>query len=207
MAEARGRLLALAVSIALGAAAFAAGAQAVDRARIADPSAPVQAAPARMAPARMAAARMAAVQVVPVPAAPAEAASAMPDPALESHLRRLGTELRCLVCQNQSVADSDAALAEDLRMRMRAMLRAGSSDEEIRRFMTARYGDFVLYKPPFNARTALLWIGPALLALGALLGLAALLRRRARLPDSAYEPEHDEAPDTAEPADPTAPTR
>lgn len=183
MAEARGRLLALAVSIALGAAAFAAGAQAVDRARIADPSAPVQAAPARMAPARMAAARMAAVQAVPVPAAPAEAASAMPDPALESHLRRLGTELRCLVCQNQSVADSDAALAEDLRMRMRAMLRAGSSDEEIRRFMTARYGDFVLYRPPLQPRTWLLWSGPGLMLIGGLLAWAGSMRRRRTLGD------------------------
>lgn len=136
-----------------------------------------------------------------------EARSVADDPALEARMMGIATELRCLVCQNQTVADSHSGLAGDLRQQIREQLQAGKSDDEVRAFMTARYGDFVLYKPPFNARTALLWIGPALLALGALLGLAALLRRRARLPDSAYEPEHDEAPDTAEPADPTAPTR
>ena len=136
-----------------------------------------------------------------------EARSVADDPALEARMMTIATELRCLVCQNQTVADSHSGLAGDLRQQIREQLQAGKSDDEVRAFMTARYGDFVLYKPPFNARTALLWIGPALLALGALLGLAALLRRRARLPDSAYEPEHDEAPDTAEPADPTAPTR
>jgi cytochrome c-type biogenesis protein CcmH len=102
----------------------------------------------------------------------------LPDPALEARARGLGKELRCLVCQNQSIDDSDAGLARDLRLLVRERLVAGDSDDAIRRFLVDRYGDFVRLNPPFRATTLLLWIGPALaLALGAI-GIAVTLRRR-----------------------------
>ena len=103
---------------------------------------------------------------------------ANPDPKVEARLKAIAHELRCLVCQNQTIADSDAPLAVDLRRQTRAMIAAGKSDEEIRGYMVERYGDFVLYKPPFNAATAVLWVAPALLVLGGLAGLVLLLRRR-----------------------------
>lgn len=103
---------------------------------------------------------------------------ANPDPKVEARLKAIAHELRCLVCQNQTIADSDAPLAVDLRRQTRAMIAAGKSDEEIRGYMVDRYGDFVLYKPPFNAATAVLWVAPALLVLGGLAGLALMLRRR-----------------------------
>lgn len=82
----------------------------------------------------------------------------------------LNQELRCLVCQNQSIADSDAELAQDLRAQVRQMIEAGKSDTQIRHYMTERYGDFVLYRPPFKPQTWLLWTGPFLmLAVGLLL--------------------------------------
>ena len=104
---------------------------------------------------------------------------ANPDPAVEQRLKNLGEELRCLVCQNQTIADSNAPLALDLRNQIRTQVRQGKSDDEIRAYMTARYGDFVLYKPPFKATTAILWIGPfALNALGAFVFLFVVRRRR-----------------------------
>ncbi len=103
---------------------------------------------------------------------------AKPDPKVEARLKAIAHELRCLVCQNQTIADSEAPLAVDLRQQTRAMIAAGKSDEEIRRYMVERYGDFVLYKPPFNAATAVLWVAPALLVVGGLAGLALMLRRR-----------------------------
>ena len=117
------------------------------------------------------------------------AAQAQDDDALEARTLAIAGELRCVVCQNQSVADSQAPLAEDLRQRIREQLKAGRSPEEIRRYMTDRYGDFVLYRPPVNARTALLWFGPGLLLLAGLVALVLVLRRRSRLPDQAFEPE------------------
>ncbi|MGE5095090.1 MAG: cytochrome c-type biogenesis protein CcmH [Betaproteobacteria bacterium] len=104
---------------------------------------------------------------------------ANPDPAVEQRLKDLGEELRCLVCQNQTIADSNAPLALDLRNQIRTQVKQGKSDDEIRDYMTARYGDFVLYKPPFKATTAILWIGPfALVALGLLVFLFVIRRRR-----------------------------
>ncbi len=103
---------------------------------------------------------------------------ANPDPAVEARLKAIAHELRCLVCQNQTIADSDAPLAVDLRRQTRAMIAAGKSDEEIRGYMVERYGNFVLYKPPFNAATAVLWVAPGLLVLGGLAGLVLMLRRR-----------------------------
>src|SRR6187431_1125217 len=84
------------------------------------------------------------------------------DPALESRARTLSSELRCMVCQNQSIDDSDAPLARDLRLLVRERLKAGDSDTQIRDFLVARYGDFVLLKPRFTRQTALLWLLPFL---------------------------------------------
>ena len=103
------------------------------------------------------------------------------DPALEARARVLSQELRCLVCQNQSIDDSDAPLARDLRILVRERLKAGDSDNQVIDFLTARYGDFVLLKPPFAWRTALLWLGPAGLLLGGAVGLLLAARRRGGL--------------------------
>ncbi len=108
-----------------------------------------------------------------------EATSAAPDPALEQRVMALSNELRCLVCQNQTIADSSAPLAEDLRNQVREKMRQGASDSQIIDFMVERYGDFVLYRPPVKATTLLLWFGPLLLLLaGLLVLLRRLLRRR-----------------------------
>ena len=105
---------------------------------------------------------------------------AKPDPAVEGRLKTLAEELRCLVCQNQTIADSSAPLALDLRNQIRTMIVQGSSDAQIRDYMVQRYGDFVLYKPPLQANTALLWIGPfAVLAVGIGAFLVIVRRRRA----------------------------
>jgi cytochrome c-type biogenesis protein CcmH len=85
------------------------------------------------------------------------------DPALQARYERLTHELRCLVCQNETIADSSAPLAADLRRELRRMILAGQGDAEIRAFLTARYGDFVLYRPPLSSRTWLLWAAPGLL--------------------------------------------
>lgn len=109
-----------------------------------------------------------------------EAPPASADPALERRVAALSAELRCLVCQNQSLADSHADLAIDLRNQVREQMRAGRSDDEIRAWLTQRYGDFVLYRPPVKASTWGLWFGPfLLLAVGGLV-LLAFLRSRAR---------------------------
>ena len=114
------------------------------------------------------------------------------DPALEARMTRITAELRCLVCQNQTIADSNAGLAVDLRRETREMLRQGKSDAEIIAYMTARYGDFVLYRPPLKSTTALLWFGPAaMLALGAA-GLVLVLRRRTRLSAASFEADEEE---------------
>lgn len=119
----------------------------------------------------------------------ADAAGPSDDPALEARVMRLSAELRCLMCQNQTIADSHAELAVDLRNQVREMLRAGRSDREVLDYMTARYGDFVLYRPPLKPTTAPLWFGPlALLAVGGAV-LFVVLRRRQRL--SADQFEHD----------------
>jgi cytochrome c-type biogenesis protein CcmH len=123
-----------------------------------------------------------------------EAAPASDDPALEARVMAVAAELRCLVCQNQTIADSHAELAVDLRNQVREMLRRGDSREQIVAYMTARYGDFVLYRPPLKESTALLWFGPALLMVAGLVVLVVVLRRRAKLPDASFELDED-APD------------
>jgi cytochrome c-type biogenesis protein CcmH len=101
------------------------------------------------------------------------------DPALDKRVAGLAQELRCLVCQNQTLADSNAPLAVDLRNQIREQLKGGASERDVIDFMVSRYGDFVLYRPPFKASTLALWIGPfLLLALGAFLLVRRLLRRR-----------------------------
>lgn len=102
------------------------------------------------------------------------------DPAIEQRLKTLSAELRCLVCQNQSLADSHADLAIDLRNQVREQMKAGKSDEQIRGWLTERYGDFVLYRPPLKTSTVLLWAGPAVLLVAAVAGLFINLRNRRR---------------------------
>jgi cytochrome c-type biogenesis protein CcmH len=100
------------------------------------------------------------------------------DPALERRTMDLAEKLRCLVCQNQTIADSHAPLAVDLRNQIREQLAKGASEHDILDYMVARYGDFVLYKPPFKATTVLLWLGPLVLLLGGLAWLYRVLRAR-----------------------------
>ncbi|MCL4315824.1 MAG: cytochrome c-type biogenesis protein CcmH [Gammaproteobacteria bacterium] len=101
---------------------------------------------------------------------------------LEARYRALTSELRCLVCQNESIADSHADLAKDLRNQVRAMMEQGKSDREIMEYLTARYGDFVRFRPPFKPVTAALWFGPfVLMALGGGLLMVYMARRRKRV--------------------------
>lgn len=125
-----------------------------------------------------------------------EAAPAAADPALEARMTRITSELRCLVCQNQTIADSQSGLATDLRQQVREMLQRGDSEQQIIDYMTARYGDFVLYRPPLKRSTALLWFGPALLLIAGVFTLIVVLRRRSKLADDQFEadPESDAVP-------------
>jgi cytochrome c-type biogenesis protein CcmH len=119
---------------------------------------------------------------------------AFEDPEQQARYELLIKDLRCLVCQNQSIADSNATLASDLRREVREMMVAGQSDQQIRDFMTARYGDFVLYRPPVSPRTWLLWSAPVLLLLGGL-GIAAMVVMRRTRAASANPAALDEEPD------------
>ena len=103
---------------------------------------------------------------------------ANPDARTEERLKALAHELRCLVCQNQTIADSSAPLAVDLRQQIRGQIAQGRSDEQIRSYMVERYGDFVLYNPPFKATTAVWWAAPVLLIVAGLFAFAAVVRRR-----------------------------
>ncbi len=106
------------------------------------------------------------------------------NPQQEEAYKQLINELRCLVCQNQNIADSDADLAKDLRREIYGMLKSGQSRDEIVSFMTDRYGDFVMYRPPFRSSTAVLWIGPFVLMGFGLLGLLLFIRKRKHVPVS-----------------------
>jgi cytochrome c-type biogenesis protein CcmH len=125
----------------------------------------------------------------------AEAVSSAADPELEKRVNAISEELRCLVCQNQTLADSHADLAVDLKNQVREKLRQGMSEREIVDYMVARYGDFVLYRPPVKGTTLLLWFGPALLLVGGLASLFLWLRRRraVAVPAVLTEEEHARA--------------
>jgi cytochrome c-type biogenesis protein CcmH len=112
------------------------------------------------------------------PAHAVEPGEALADPALEARARDLSVDLRCLVCQNQSIDDSHAPLAKDLRLLVRERLSAGDSDEQVRNYLVQRYGDFVLLKPPLRIGTLLLWGAPLLVLLAGGFGLLLASRRR-----------------------------
>lgn len=124
-----------------------------------------------------------------------DSAPAFDDPALQARYEALTHQLRCLVCQNETIADSGATLAGDLRRELREQLAAGQSDAQVIKFMTDRYGAFVLYKPPFEQRTWLLWLGPALfLLIGAVVAVRIIIQR-AKL--AALQPDSEEESETA----------
>jgi cytochrome c-type biogenesis protein CcmH len=124
--------------------------------------------------------------LAPLPAAMAvQPDEVLSDAALEARARSLSKELRCMVCQNQSIDDSDAPLARDLRVLVRERLQAGDSDRQVIDFLVARYGEFVLLRPRFSAHTALLWLGPAAILLIGAFGLFLVLRRRRADADAA----------------------
>ncbi len=181
MADVRRRALAALLALAAATTAFAAEAPA---------SAPPAAQAASASDAASATARF----------EPPTAKLTAADPALEARMLAITGELRCLVCQNQTIADSHADLAVDLRQQVREMLQKGRSPEQIRRYMTDRYGDFILYNPPLKASTAVLWLGPAVLLGVALLALVVVIRRRARLADDEFEAEPLLDDDGAHPA-------
>lgn len=104
-----------------------------------------------------------------------------PDTALDLRIKKLETELRCLVCQNQTLADSGADLADDLRREVRDLAKSGKSDDEIKAYLVARYGDFVLYDPPIKNTTLVLWGGPFALLFGGGILWWTILQRRARM--------------------------
>ena len=106
----------------------------------------------------------------------------VPDPLIETRVRALAEELRCLVCQNQTIADSNADLAIDLRNQIRAKIKEGLSDAQIKQYMVDRYGDFVLYRPPVQSNTMLLWLGPFALLVAGLAVLFWQLQRRRKAP-------------------------
>ena len=109
-----------------------------------------------------------------------DSGAAFEDPGLQQRYDKLVNELRCLVCQNNSIADSNAMLASDLRREVRELIAQGKTDAEIRSYMTERYGDFVLYRPPVTPRTWLLWAAPAVLLLGGIAAASVVIARRAR---------------------------
>ncbi len=104
---------------------------------------------------------------------------AFDDPVLQARYEHINRELRCLVCQNETIADSNATLAQDLRREVRGMIEAGQSDDQIREFMIARYGDFVLYRPRVTPMNYLLWAAPVLLLLVGAFAVVRVVRRRA----------------------------
>jgi cytochrome c-type biogenesis protein CcmH len=123
---------------------------------------------------------MAALLAVSLAAGADEAKPLADDPAIEQRMVNLASDLRCLVCQNESLAGSHAELAEDLRREIRSQMKAGKNDKEVIEYLTTRYGDFVLYRPPFKPVTYLLWLGPLLfLGIGIGVWYSTLKKRRA----------------------------
>ena len=111
------------------------------------------------------------------------------DAAEEARFRELSAELRCVMCQNQSLADSNAQIAADLRAQVLELMREGKTDREIKDYLVARYGEFVLYNPPVKPATWLLWFGPALVLLGVTVAVVVVVRRRAAQAPKAPPPE------------------
>jgi cytochrome c-type biogenesis protein CcmH len=111
------------------------------------------------------------------------------DPKLEARARAISSELRCVVCQNQTIDDSDAELAHDLRVLLRQRLKAGDTDQQAIAYIVNRYGDYVLLKPPFEAETLLLWLGPLLVLVAGGIGVVFYLRRRQGLAAPAFTAE------------------
>jgi cytochrome c-type biogenesis protein CcmH len=118
--------------------------------------------------------------LVPLALPAIDTGSAFEDPAQQARYERLTSELRCLVCQNQTIADSNAELAQDLRRQTRNMIRDGKTDAEITQFMTERYGDFVLYRPPLKPTTWLLWGAPVILLLFGAIAAVIVISRKSR---------------------------
>jgi cytochrome c-type biogenesis protein CcmH len=131
--------------------------------------------------------------MIPVLLAAKEAVPASENPQLEARVMRIAAELRCLVCQNQTIADSNAGLAVDLRAQVRSMLQQGKGEREIIDYMTARYGDFVLYRPPVKSSTLLLWAGPGVMLIGGLGILFVVLRKRSRMDAKHFDPDSPDA--------------
>jgi cytochrome c-type biogenesis protein CcmH len=113
-----------------------------------------------------------------------DGSSSAEDPAIELRLKKMSNELRCLVCQNQTIADSDAPLAVDLRREIRSMMESGQEDDAIIQYLVDRYGDFIRFRPPLKASTALLWFGPPILIAIAASAWTFALRRRQRAADA-----------------------
>ncbi|MEQ8804457.1 MAG: cytochrome c-type biogenesis protein CcmH [Rhodospirillales bacterium] len=134
---------------------------------------------------------LAALLLAVLPPSPARAVNPdemLADPALEARARVISKDLRCLVCQNQSIDDSDAGLAKDLRVLVRERIKAGDSNTQVIDYVVARYGDFVLLKPPVKGSTLVLWAGPAVVAVFGILALILFYRRRRAAPPAAAQP-------------------
>ncbi len=121
-----------------------------------------------------------------------DTAPAFEDPAQQARYERIARELRCLQCRSETIADSNASLAEDLRRQLRELIAAGKTDGEIMTYMTDRYGDYVLYRPPVKSNTWLLWAAPALLVIGGGVIAVVVILRKSKLPDDDL-PEDDRA--------------
>lgn len=126
------------------------------------------------------AAALAVLLALAPPAWAVDPSEMLKDPAQEKRAQELGKGLRCLVCQSESIEDSNADLAKDLRIIVREHIAAGESDEQVRKYVVDRYGDYVLLKPPFKAGTMVLWVGPFVLFVAGLAAVAAFYRRRQR---------------------------
>jgi cytochrome c-type biogenesis protein CcmH len=124
------------------------------------------------------------VSVAPFSASAVEPDEILRDPVLEHRARVISVDLRCLVCQNQSIDDSNAPLARDLRLLVRERLRAGDTDADVFQFIVARYGEFVLLRPPLTWHTSVLWATPLILLMGAIFGLFLYRRRMLGHPDA-----------------------
>jgi len=128
-----------------------------------------------------------------------DAPPAAADPVLEARMHKIAIELRCLVCQNQTIADSPSGLSDDLRREIREQLQRGATDEQVVQYMTDRYGDFIRYRPAVKGSTAALWAGPLVLLVGGIGVLVFALRRRAKLAPDRFErdAEDDDATEVA----------